>query len=55
MYVNYNSTDLLKKENDINMDDRNESFAEHFTWETYLKHNLVHLLLKTLAKLMVFL
>lgn len=39
----------------MDMDDRNEPFAEHSTWENYLKYNLVHLFLKTLATLMIFL
>lgn len=56
VYVNYNSADLLKSQNNINKKARKEHFAEHFTWEISIKlNNLVHLLLRTLAKLVIFL
>ena len=54
--VNYNSADLLKNQNNINKKARNEHFGEHFTWEMSIKlNNLVHLLLRTFAKLVIFL
>lgn len=49
-------TQKIFKKNNINNDDRNECFAEYFPWEMSIKlNNLVHLLLRTLAKLAIFL
>lgn len=45
-----------KPQNNISKDERNEHLVEPFTWEISIKlNNLVHLLLRTLAKLVIFL